>query len=153
MTHSRGNAYVANKLLLSIAIPTYNRNRFLQELLDSLLPQISPEMPIELIISDNCSTDETEAAVRDLMKKGHSINYLRNGVNIGPDANFLRCFEAASGSYVWILGDDDILLEGIISKLLYLLSSNNYFIVDLWPYWFQHDFRIERRKDPCGRSA
>ena len=144
---------MANKPLLSIAIPTYNRVRFLQELLDSLLPQIYPEMPIELIISDNCSTDETEAIVRDLMQKGHRINYVRNGVNIGPDANFLRCFEAASGRYAWILGDDDILVEGTISKLLHLLSSNDYSIVYLCPYWFQHDFRMERKEDPFGRTA
>lgn len=150
---SQGDGYLPNKPLLSIAIPTYNRDRFLQELLDSLLPQISPEMPIELIISDNCSTDETEATVRDLIEKGHSINYVRNGVNIGPDANFLQCFEAASGKYAWILGDDDILLEGTVSKLLHLLSSNNYSIVYLWPYWFQRDFRTERRKDPFGRTA
>jgi len=110
-------------------------------------------MPIELIISDNCSTDETEATVRALIEKGHPIKYVRNGVNIGPDSNFLQCFEAASGSYAWVLGDDDILFEGIISKLLHLLSNNSYSIVYLWPCWFEHDFRMGRRKDPFGRTA
>ena len=110
-------------------------------------------MPVELIISDNCSTDETETTVRTLMEKGHRIKYVRNSVNIGPDANILQCFEAASGSYAWILGDDDVLLEGIISNLLHLLDSSNYSIVYLWPYWFEHDFRIGRRRDPFGRAA
>jgi abequosyltransferase len=144
---------VNNKPLLSIAIPTYNRARFLQELLDSLLPQISPEMPVELIISDNCSTDETETTVRTLMENGHRIKYVRNSVNLGPDGNILQCFEAASGSYAWILGDDDVLLEGIIYKVLHLLDSNTYSIVYLSPYWFEHDFRIGRKHDPFDRAA
>jgi abequosyltransferase len=147
-----GDACLAEKPLLSIAIPTYNRATFLQEILGSLLPQISPEMPVELIISDNCSTDGTEGIVRALIKEGHRISYVRNSANIGPDANILQCFEAASGSYAWVLGDDDVILEGSISKLLYLLKSD-YSIVYLSPSWFQDDFRTARRKDPFSRAA
>ena len=143
---------MADKPLLSIAIPTYNRAPFLQELLGSLLPQISPGMPLELIISDNCSTDDTELIVQALIAKGHRIRYIRNSANLGPDGNILQCFELALGSYAWVLGDDDVILEGAISKLLYLLRTE-YSIVFLSPSWFQTDFRTARRNDPFNRGA
>jgi abequosyltransferase len=151
--HSQRGAYVVNKPVLSIAIPTYNRAVFLRELLDELLPQLSPGLPVEVIISDNCSTDETEATVRSFVERGLRVRYLRNDGNIGADANILQCFESASGRYVWVVGDDDILIDKTISKVLHLLNDSDYSLVYMCPYWFRNDFRKERRADPFRRSS
>jgi abequosyltransferase len=48
---------------------------------------------------------------------------IRNETNIGPDANFEQCFSQAHGKYVWIVGDDDIVLQGGVAVILDLLSD------------------------------
>ena len=90
------------KPLLTIAIPTYNRAWCLRELLPVLADQLKDEPRVELIISDNASPDETPSVVQDFVARGLPVRYIRNSQNIGPDANFLQCFEQARGKYVWI---------------------------------------------------
>ena len=84
--------------VLTIAIPTYNRATCLRELLSGLSDQLHNESRVELIISDNASPDETPAVVEDFVARGLKVRYIRNAENIGPDANFLQCFEQARGS-------------------------------------------------------
>lgn len=115
--------------LLTIAIPTYNRSACLARLLESLAPQLEGENRIELIISDNASPDDTRAVVKSFQEKGVRLHYIRSEENIGPDANFLKCFRVANGRYVWIFGDDDIILPGSLAKLLNILSQNEYDLV------------------------
>lgn len=110
--------------LLTIAIPTYNRSRCLAQLLEILAPQLAGESRVELVISDNASPDDTSSVVASFRGKGLSLIYDREEENIGPDANFLKCFREARGKYLWIFGDDDIILPGSLRKVLDLLSEN-----------------------------
>lgn len=142
-----------NKPLLTIAIPTYNRARYLKELLSVLFDQLITERRVELIISDNASPDETPAVVEEYQKRGLAIRSIRNEVNIGPDANFLQCFEIARGKYFWLFGDDDIIVPGGISKILLLLEMDDYALVYLNPYQFRKDHVAEKRSDRYGRFA
>ena len=103
--------------LLTIAIPTYNRSGFLAQLLEILAPQLAGESRVELIISDNASPDDTPEVVASFREKGLALIYRRNETNIGPDANFLQCFEQARGEYLWLFGDDDIILPGGIRNI------------------------------------
>jgi abequosyltransferase len=112
--------------LLTIAIPTYNRSEFLRQLLGSLLEQVRNQNRVELLISDNASTDGTEELVGEMQHDGTRLIYLRNSQNIGPDANFLQCFESASGKYVWIIGDDDLVLPGAVDHVVEHLSRDEY---------------------------
>ncbi len=113
--------------LLSICIPTFNRSRFLRELLESLLPQLASTAPhpanIELLVSDNHSTDDTAGLVASFQTLGLPLRYLRNETNVGADGNFLRCLSLAQGKYVWVLGDDDLVMPGAIAALLSLLAQ------------------------------
>jgi abequosyltransferase len=110
--------------LLTIAIPTYNRSKCLAQLLEILAPQLAGESRVELVISDNASPDDTSTVIASFRDKGLSLIYDREEKNIGPDANFLKCFREARGKYVWIFGDDDIILPGSLRKVLDLLSQN-----------------------------
>lgn len=139
--------------LLTIAIPTYNRARYLNELLSVLFDQLKDKPNIELIISDNASPDETPGVVRSFVDAGMRISYLRSVENIGPDANFLLCFEKAKGKYVWLIGDDDIIVPGGIAKILALISMDEYSLVYASPYWFRTDYSAERTEDRFGRVA
>lgn len=111
--------------LLSLCIPTYNRAKCLHQQFLRLLTLSQEELQgIEILISDNCSTDETEQIVRQFQQK-ISFRYLRNTENIGPDGNFLQCLRQSTGKYVWLLGDDDFLRTEHISALLSLLANED----------------------------
>jgi glycosyltransferase involved in cell wall biosynthesis len=125
--------------LLTIAIPTYNRSGFLGQLLDSLVEQVRSEPRVEVLVSDNASTDGTASLIDERQRLGLRLRYLRNAENIGPDANFLQCFESASGKYVWIIGDDDLLLPGAVEHVLEYLCRDEYDLAYLSSIGFSGD--------------
>lgn len=86
---------------LTIAIPTFDRSAALARTVAALLPQV--EGDIEFLIIDNASPNfEKTALLAD-----PRVKLFRNRVNVGAAANVLRCFEEASGDWIWVLGDDD----------------------------------------------
>lgn len=123
--------------LLTIAIPTYNRSSCLAELLAMLEPQLAGETRVELVISDNASSDDTPAVVESFREKGLALTYNRNEENIGPDSNFLKCFREAHGRHVWLFGDDDFILPGSLHKVLNILSENDYDLIHVGFVGFQ----------------
>jgi abequosyltransferase len=125
--------------LITIAIPTYNRSRFLRQLLDSLAEQVRNDERVELLVSDNASTDGTASLVKENQRNGTPLRYIQNAENVGADANILQCYERASGKYVWIVGDDDLLCPGAIEKVLSYLSRDEYDLVYVSPTGFTGD--------------
>ena len=123
--------------LLTIAIPTYNRAACLRELLSVLIGQLKNETRVELIISDNASSDETPTVVRDFISRGLQVRYMRNAQNIGPDANFLQCFEQARGKYIWLFSDDDLIVPGGVAKILHYCEAADYDLISLRNYIFE----------------
>jgi glycosyltransferase involved in cell wall biosynthesis len=90
--------------LVTIAIPTYNRaDSYLPQALKSALNQTYPNL--EIIVSDNCSTDGTKAFVTGIADP--RLRYVRHEVNIGSTNNINFCLEQAKGEYVLFLHDDD----------------------------------------------
>lgn len=139
--------------LLTIAIPTYNRADYLQDLLSDLAGQLQTYPEVELLISDNASTDHTASVISAAQKQVPNARYTRNATNIGPDANFLQCFEMAAGKYVWLVGDDDIIVPGGIAKVLGLITDHEYALVHLCPYPFRPSGSLSRDRDRFGRFA
>lgn len=92
--------------LLSIGLPVYNGSRHLREAIDSLLAQDLDDL--ELVISDNASTDDTPAICAEYASKDGRVRYTRNQTNIGAAANFNRAFELCSGTYFMWGSDDDV---------------------------------------------
>src|SRR5881227_721237 len=107
--------------LLTLAIPTYNRSGCLRRLLEMLAPQLAGQNCVELLISDNASTDDTPAILESICRAGLKFRLIRNDVNIGPDGNFEQCFTQATGKYVWIFGDDDVIVPDGLSIILNVL--------------------------------
>ncbi len=106
---------------LSICIPTYNRAGFLPAAIESILSQLQEE--VEIVISDNASTDDTQEVLRPYLEKYPQIVYSRHPVNQGADRNFLRVVSLARGEYCWFLGSDDILEPGAIGRILQILQD------------------------------
>jgi abequosyltransferase len=111
--------------LLTIAIPTFNRAVHLKRLLDALLPMTEGLGDrVELLVSDNASTDETPQVLTDAERVWPGLQVQRNATNIGGDGNIARSFQRARGTYVWIMGDDDIPKVGFLPVLLDLLEHD-----------------------------
>lgn len=111
---------------LTIAIPTYNRAAQLKVCLQRVLDQANND--VEVLISDNCSDDETEQYMHALVPQCENVAYYRNTENIGADRNFLNCFQKATGEYVMLLGDDDFLLPGAVDSILEILDTHPVFV-------------------------
>ena len=85
----------ADRPLVSIGMPVYNGERYLEKSLVALLDQDYGNF--ELIISDNASTDRTPEICRAFVAKDGRVSYSRNDTNIGAVKNFNRAFELSSG--------------------------------------------------------
>lgn len=101
--------------LVTIAIPTYNRAQtYLPQALASALGQTYPNL--EIIVSDNCSSDRTAAFVAS--NKDLRIRYYRHSVAVSPNDNFNFCLEQAQGEYFLLLLDDEVIDLEFVSRCL-----------------------------------
>ena len=114
-----------SNLKLTIAIPTYNRLSKLKQTLARVL-EITEGKPVEVLISDNGSTDGTREYLQTIAKK--QVHSFLGDKNMGMDWNFLNCFNKASGEYVMLLGDDDLLLEKGLCSILKAIEKKPVFI-------------------------
>jgi glycosyltransferase involved in cell wall biosynthesis len=110
--------------LISLCIPTYNREMHLGRCLNSIIENKNINfVDVEICISDNNSTDGTS----DLITKVCSLlklNYNKNHRNIGMAANFLKVVDMATGDFIWILGDDDFLLPNALERVIQIIKLN-----------------------------
>ena len=135
--------------LLTLAVPTYNRSRYLATFLAAIAPQLTAETRVELLISDNASPDGTAALVQDYQSRGLPIRYILNETNVGADRNILQCFEQASGRYVWICGDDDVVEPGGLKRVLAHLACNpGYDMVFLEARGFEGEYSPQTPRSP-----
>jgi len=110
--------------ILSICIPTYNRFYQLKECLVSILFSAKGhESDIEIIVSDDASTDNTKETVSELQNKYPFVKYHRNVANT-RDGNFYILANLAAGKYIWIFGDDDKMAPNAVSTILKLIESD-----------------------------
>lgn len=109
---------------LSICIPTFNRSTSLELLLYRLKSE-SNCCNVEIIVSDNASTDQTQLVCKNFHKIYNNFIYVRNQINIGFHNNLLNVMNLANYEYIWILSDDDIPVENSINKLLDFLFNND----------------------------
>lgn len=121
------------KPILSICIPTWNRAKFLEQSLIRFSEQIDgvDSSELELYVSDNCSDDNTPEIVNKYIANGLPIRYNRNEKNLGAAGNFVKCMQWASGKYILLLGDDDILKQGALKYILDILRGKDYGLIHL----------------------
>jgi len=109
---------------LTIAIPTYNRNKILKNNLALLLPQLTADC--KLVILDNSSDIPVEEDLKDILNdyQQFNIKVIRNRFNIGLTGNILRCFELCEDPWLWVLGDDDEVKSGAIEQIFFDIKNN-----------------------------
>src|SRR2546421_3494328 len=108
--------------LVSIGLPVRNAGDRIADVVRSVLAQDHPNL--ELLISDNASTDDTEDVCRELAKTDSRIAYHRQEGNIGLLNNFVYAINAAKGEYFRWIGDDDRLEPGFASTCLRVFAED-----------------------------
>jgi abequosyltransferase len=130
--------------VLSIAIPTYNRASLLHLCLGRILDEAAPfGSDVEVLVSDNASTDDTKEVISAYRQKHPQLRCIANDTNRGPDFNIARCFTTATGHYVWVFSDDDVLLSGTLARLVPLLRRNEFGIIALLPTFYRQSIEQE----------
>lgn len=111
------------KTLVSILIPTYNRERLIEETIRSALAQTYQN--IEVVVVDNASSDDSWKVISSLAKEDSRVRPFRNEENVGPMRNWKRCFDEARGEYGKILWSDDLISSDFLEKTIPLLGDKD----------------------------
>lgn len=118
---------IDDEIFLTIGIPTWNRHDFLLRNVTTLIAEINNTAArVELFVSDNHSTDATEALCQQLAAQHSFFRYFRQPQNRGANANFQYVVQAAKGKYVWLLGDDDGIVQGCLAPMIADIAQHNF---------------------------
>ena len=123
------------KQLVSVIMPAFNASAFISDSIDSILKQSYKNL--ELIICDDCSSDETLDLASQFSKYDDRINLISNSTNLGIAQSRNRCISIAKGEIIAFCDSDDVWqndkLELQVKKLLsedYSVISSNCYIID-----------------------
>ena len=115
------------KKFFTVVIPHYKHRKYLEVCIESVLSQIGTNF--DLIISDDCSPDDSEICIPTYLKKfpDAPVKYIRQEKNLGYDRNLRFCINQARGEYILMLGNDDALQEvDTLHKLEEIIRDLNY---------------------------
>ncbi len=124
----------------TIAIPTFNRVDTLPQAVTSALAQ--DYAAVEVVISDNASTDGTEDYCRSLAAADSRVRYVRHAENIGALGNFEAALVAASGEYFMWLADDDWIDGNYLTECIRSLDRGAALAAGR-AHWFGGDVKLE----------
>jgi len=139
--------------LVSVIIPTYNRPKYLQMAIASVLKQTLQDF--EIIVADDCSAENPQSLVEAF--RDDRIQFCRNATNLGIAWNFTYATKQAQGKYIASLNDDDVWTETFLEKLVAPLEANpdlvlsfcDYYVIDaqgmIHTQWTEQQARKEQR--------
>lgn len=112
--------------LLRIGIPTYNRGKLVLKLLEYIKGELNLFLTteIEIVVSDNASEDDTQQIVENFKKANPWFTYQRNNSNIGGPKNIFNMALESDAKFTWIVGDDDLLLPGLLMEVVTILKKH-----------------------------
>jgi glycosyltransferase involved in cell wall biosynthesis len=119
MTFNRARS--SGRPLVSIGLPVFNGANYLRQAIATILDQTYTDL--ELIISDNASTDDTPRICEEAARKDARVRYSRLPANVGAAANYNRVFEQARGAYFKWAAHDDVLAPTFVERAVDLLES------------------------------
>ncbi len=138
--------HVKNPPLLSLCIPIFCRASYLRETLESVMLSLQGfAEEIEILVSDNASTDHTSKVLAEFEARMANLHCTTNRVNLGAEMNFFHLLQKAKGKYIWILGDDDTIEVSLISVLMKRLRSD-YDLVILNHSVHSKDFQLMHQR-------
>lgn len=114
-----------DNIKLTFAIVTYNRRGELELNMNNLIP-IAQKYPVEILVCDNASTDDTSTYCKKLTAQYDFISYFRQKENVGYDGNVLSAFTVAKATYVWVNGDTRTIVESEFPYLMDIVQKEEY---------------------------
>lgn len=112
-----------NKPLISVIIPTYNSEKFIEDTLDSVRAQTYGNL--EIIIVDDDSKDKTVEKVKEYMDRDTRIKLLQNNKNSGVAVSRNKGIKRASGEYIALLDSDDLWAGNKIEEQIKLAEKTD----------------------------
>jgi len=109
-------------LKVSVIIPVYNVERYLNTCLNSVLRQTLKEF--EIICIDDCSTDKSWDILREYANKDSRVKIIKNERNLGPSVARNRGLDMAKGEYIFFLDSDDFIFRDAL-ECFYIIASVN----------------------------
>ncbi|MEK7646884.1 MAG: glycosyltransferase family 2 protein [Patescibacteria group bacterium] len=124
-----------HKPILSVLIVTYNRVKFLETTASLFISQIINDGlsdKVEIIIGNDASSDGTDKYLNQLQSKYQFVKAINHSKNLGVSGNVLSVVAAARGEYIWMFGEDDLITEGAINKVLQSIHAHspNYMLLN-----------------------
>lgn len=113
------------KYKLCITIPTYNREKYLKRLLNSIVSQKSFSNEISVVINDWPSKDDTEKMVKEFQKQYKNIFYYRNEKAVWMLPAILESMDMSNWEYSWLFWSDDFLAPNAIWNILKCINENS----------------------------
>ena len=110
--------------LVSIICLAFNHEKFVVETLNSVIQQ--NYTPIELIIVDDCSSDNTKSIIKNWLKSNPEVQYISNEINIGNTKSFNNALKIAKGDYIIDLAADDLLLPNGIQNQINAFQKSKF---------------------------
>lgn len=110
--------------LVSIITPSYNTARYIERTIESVKAQTYQNW--EMIIVDDCSTDDTDSVVLPYLKD-ERIKYIKNEVNSGAAVSRNRALREAGGKWIAFLDSDDLWAPEKLEKQISFMKKNGYY--------------------------
>lgn len=130
--------------LVSIIMPSYNTGRFIAETVNSVIAQTYENW--ELIIVDDCSTDNTDDVVSQFLSD-ERIKYIKNEQNSGAAVSRNRALREAKGKWIAFLDSDDLWHGEKLEKQISFMESNGYH------FSYTNYSEIDEESKPLGKSV
>jgi glycosyltransferase involved in cell wall biosynthesis len=108
--------------VVSIGMPVFNGERYLPQAIDAVLAQTYADL--ELVISDNASTDATSEICLEHAARDRRVRYHRNAQNVGAARNFNEVFRLATGRYFKWAAHDDLIEPDYLARTVAVLESD-----------------------------
>jgi glycosyltransferase involved in cell wall biosynthesis len=147
---------------VSIGVPVYNGQKYIRFTLDSLVSQTFSDL--EIIVTDNCSTDSTPQIVEEYSARDPRVRYVCNETNIGPARNYKVSLDLARGEYFKWNPADDVCAPQFLERCVKVLDEDKSVVVAYprtnvidtdgkvtYPYIYEHDFDDEKAHVRLGR--
>lgn len=122
---------------VTVGVPVYNGATSIGRTLDNLLAQTFTDF--EILVSDNGSTDDTEAICRRYASNDARIRYVRQPHNLGPAKNFRFLVDAARGDYFLWAACDDLRSADFLALNVVFLDAHLDYVASTCPNWFEDE--------------
>ena len=139
-------------MFLTIAIPSHNKSYLLNQALNSIIDEGDFNEEIDILISDNSPSNDIKDLYDRKFSKQKKINLIDSSKFSCLDSNVNRSVEASKGEYVWIFGDDDLIVPGSIISIIRHLKKHKPSILVVNSQSFNQNGIIEKKRVPIKNN-